>query len=41
MKIRLKQAWVQSVEKVNLTYDQGEGVIKYNVTFAFNKWEKA
>jgi len=40
MKLKLKGAWVQEVAKVSLDYSNNE-TIKYNVTFAFDRWEDA
>ena len=38
MKIKLKGAWVQKVDKVALSYDAGDGTVKYPVTFGFDSW---
>jgi hypothetical protein len=39
LRLKLKGAWVQSIADVALTY-QGEGTVRYSVTFAFDSTEK-
>jgi len=38
-KIKLKGAWVQAVDTVGLSYDAGDGTIKYSCTFSYDSWE--
>ena len=41
MKIKLKGAYVESLEKVALDYSSTDGIVKYSVTFAFDTFEKS
>jgi len=41
MKIKLRGAWIQNVGKIGVSYEAGEGTVKYPVTFSFDTWEDA
>jgi hypothetical protein len=41
MKLKLRGAWIQKVDKVSVDYaGGGDGTIRYPVTFAFDSWEE-